>query len=157
MDYPIHIAAISMDLSILHSKGSQVEIYNLSLVGTQNLVTLIFTKTTFCRLRNTKCMSHILSNSCSSRSIRTPLKSINHASKNCIYERYMYHYFGAHFTEMQCFAMKKMLSVVTGCFTTKYGQIDVTQENLFIMMVKSLLEVQNTNNSEFECYYTEGL
>ena len=40
----------------------------------QNLVTLIFTKTTFCQCGNTKCMGHILSNSHSSRPIRTPLK-----------------------------------------------------------------------------------
>ena len=49
------------------------------------------------------------SNSRSSRPIRTPLKSINHASKYRIYERY--HYFGAHFTEIRCFAMKKMLKM----------------------------------------------
>ena len=52
-------------------------------------------------------MAHILSNSCSSRPIRTPLKSINHASKYYIYEKF--HYFGAHFTEIQGFVMKKML------------------------------------------------
>ena len=34
----------------------------------------------------------------------------------------------------------------------KYAQNDVTQVKLFIMTVKSLLEVQNTNNSEFECW-----
>ena len=68
-----------------------------SLVGSQNLVYLIFTNTTFCQRENTKLMAHILSNSptCSSRPIRTPFKSINHASKYRIYERY--HYFGANF------------------------------------------------------------
>ena len=34
-------------------------------------------------------------------------------------------------------------------FSRKNGQNDVTQAKLFIMTVKSLLEVQNTNNSEF--------
>ena len=34
----------------------------------------------------------------SSKPIRTPLQSINHASKYGIYERY--HYFGAHFTDI---------------------------------------------------------
>ena len=37
---------------------------------------------------NTKCMTHILSNSRSFRPIRTPLKSINHASKYRIYEKF---------------------------------------------------------------------
>ena len=59
----------------------------ISSVETQNLVALIFTKTTFCQRGNTKRMAQILSNSRSSRPIRTPLKSINHASKYCIYER----------------------------------------------------------------------
>ena len=54
-------------------------------------------------------MAHILSNSRSSRPIRTPLKSINHASKYHIYEKF--NYFGAHFTEIQGFAMKKMLKM----------------------------------------------
>ena len=49
------------------------------------------------------------SNSRSSRPIRTPLNSINHASKYCIYKKF--HYFGAHFTEIQGFAMKKMLKM----------------------------------------------
>ena len=71
------------------------------------------TKTTFCQGGNIKCMVHILSSSCSYRPIRTPLKSINHATKYRIYERY--HYFRNHFTEIGCFAMKKML----GWFTTK--------------------------------------
>ena len=31
MDFPLHIDTISMDLSILHFKGSQVELSNLSL------------------------------------------------------------------------------------------------------------------------------
>ena len=44
-------------------------------VGSQSLVTLIFTKTTFCQRGNTKRMAHILSNSRSSRPIRTPLKA----------------------------------------------------------------------------------
>ena len=34
----------------------------------------------------------------------------------------------------------------------KYAQNDVTQVKLFIMTMKSLLEVQNTNNSEFGSY-----
>ena len=41
---------------------------------------------------------------------------------------------------------------MTGWFSRKNGQNDVTQVKLFIMTVKSLLEVQNTNNSEFGCY-----
>ena len=41
-------------------------------------------------------------------------------------------------------------NVVTGWFSTKTNdQNDVTQVKLFSMTVKSLLEVQNTNNSEF--------
>ena len=78
-------------------------------VGSQNLVTLIFTKTTFFQVGNTKRKAHILSNFCSSRPIRTPLKSIIHASKYGIYEKF--HYFGAHFTEIRRFAMKKMLKM----------------------------------------------
>ena len=78
-------------------------------VGSQNLVTLNFTKKTFCQFGNTKRMAHILSNSHSSRPIRAPLKSINHGTKYPIYERY--HYFGAHFTEIQDFTMKKMLKM----------------------------------------------
>ena len=62
-----------------------------------------------CQRGNTKSKVHILSNSRSSRPIRTPLKSINLASKYHIYERY--HYFGAHFTKIRCFAMKKMLKI----------------------------------------------
>ena len=50
-------------------------LYDISSVGSQNLVTLIFTKMTFCQRWNTKCMAHILSNSRSSRPIRTPLKA----------------------------------------------------------------------------------
>ena len=80
-----------------------------SSVGSQNLVTLIFTKTSVCQGGNTKRMVHILSNSCSSRPIRTPLQSVNHASKYRIYEKF--HYFGAHFTEIRGFAMKKMLKM----------------------------------------------
>ena len=88
-------------------------------------------------------MTHILSNSRSSRPIRNPLKSINHASKYCVYERY--HYFGAHFTEIQRFAMKKMLkmSQLDG-LPQKYVQNVVTQVKLFIMTMKSLLEVKDT-------------
>ena len=41
--------------------------------------------------------------------LRRGIKSINHASKYRIYERYRY--FGAHFMEIQCFAMKKMLKI----------------------------------------------
>ena len=47
---------------------------------------------------------------------------------------------------------KDAQNVVTGWFFTKNGQNDVIQVKFFIMTVKSLLEVQNTNNSEFECY-----
>ena len=81
----------------------------ISSVGNQNLVTLIFTITTFCQGGNTKRIANILSNSHSSRPIRTPLKSTNHASKYCIFDKL--HYFGAHFTEIQGFAMKKMLKM----------------------------------------------
>ena len=123
----------------------------ISSVRSQNLLTLIFTKTTFCQPGNTKCITHILSNSHGSRPIRTPLKSINYASKYPIYERY--HYFGALFTEIQCFAMKKMLkmSQLDG-LPRKYGQNVATQVKLFIMTMESLLEVQNTNNIDFGCY-----
>ena len=95
-------------------------------------------------------MVHIVSNSRSSRPIRTPL-SITHASKYRIYERY--HYCGAHSTEIRCFAMKKMLKMshLDG-LPRKYAQNVVTQVKLFIMTMKSLLEVQNTKNSEFGCY-----
>ena len=99
-------------------------------------------------------MVHILSNSRSSRPIRTPSKSINHGSKYRIYEKF--HYFGAHFTEIQVFAMKKMpkMSLLDGFSQKKKknGQNDVTQVKIVIMTVKSLLEVQKTNNSEFGCY-----
>ena len=44
-------------------------------------------------------------------------------------------------------------NVVCGWFLQKYSQNGVTQVKLFIMTVKSLLEVQNTNYSEFGCYY----
>ena len=59
----------------------------------------------------------------------------------------------AHFTEIQGFAMKTVLkmSLLDG-FSRKNGQNDVTHVKLFIMTVKSLLEVQNTNNSGFGCY-----
>ena len=70
---------------------------------------MIFTKTTFCQRGNTKRTAHILSNSRSSKPIRTPLKSIDHASKYRVYEKF--HYFGAHFTEIRNFAMKKMLKM----------------------------------------------
>ena len=82
-------------------------------------------------------MTHFLSNSGSSSPIRTPLKSVNHASKYRIYESF--HYFGAHFNRDTMFCNEKD------------AQNDVTQVNLFIMTMKSLFEVQNTNNSEFRC------
>ena len=63
----------------------------------------------FCQHGNTKRMAHILSNSRSSRPIRTPLKSINHASKYRIYEKF--HYFTANFTEIQGLTMKGMLKM----------------------------------------------
>ena len=47
---------------------------------------------------------------------------------------------------------KDAQNVVNGWFTTKYAQNDITQVKRFVMTVKSLLEVQNTNNSEFGCY-----
>ena len=49
--------------------------------------------------------------------------------------------------------MKKMLkmSQLHG-LPRKYAQNVVTQVKLFIMTMKSLLEVQNTNNSEFTKY-----
>ena len=37
-------------------------------------------------------------------------------------------------------------------FSRQNGQNGVTQVKRFIMTVKSLLEVQNTNNSEIGCY-----
>ena len=43
---------------------------------------------------------------------------------------------------------KDAQNVVTGWSSMKYAQNDVTQEKLFIMTLNSLLEVQNTNNSE---------
>ena len=77
-------------------------------------------------------------------------KSINHASKYPIYEKknilviILLRYEVLHEKDAQ--------SVVTGCFFTKKGQNDVTQVKLFIMTVKSLLEVQNTNKSKLGCY-----
>ena len=66
-------------------------------------------------------MAHILSNSCSSRPLRTPLKSINHASKYPIYERY--HYFDAQFIRDTMFCHesheKDAQNGVIGWFTTK--------------------------------------
>ena len=121
-----------------------ITVSKISSVGSQNLVTLIFTKTTFFQCGNTNRMAHILSNSHSSRPIRFPLKSINHASKYGIYEKFH------HFTEIRGFTMTKMLKM--DGFSRKNGQNDITQVKLFIMAVKSLLEVQNTNNSEFGCY-----
>ena len=57
------------------------------------------------------------------------------------------------YTEIQGFAIKKgAQNVVTGWFSMKNDQSNVTQVKLFIMTVKSLLEVQNTKNSEFRCY-----
>ena len=53
--------------------------------------------------------------------------------------------------------MKKILkmSLLDG-FSRKNGQNDVTQVKLSVMTVKSLLEVQNTNNSEFGCYLIQS-
>ena len=139
-----------------HNNHFHGNIKNISSVRSQNLVTLIFTKMTFCQRGNTKRMVHILSNSRISRPIRTPLKSINHALKYRIFEKF--HYFGAHFSfEIQGFAMKKILkmSLLDG-FSRKNGQNDVTQVKLSVMTVKSLLEVQNTNNSEFGCYLIQS-
>ena len=46
--------------------------------------------------------------------------------------------------------MKKMLKVsLLDGFPQKKDQSDVSQVKLFIMTVKCLLEVQNTNNSEY--------
>ena len=47
---------------------------------------------------------------------------------------------------------KDAQNVVTGWFSVKKAQNDVTQVKLFIMTLKSLLEVQNSNNSELGCY-----
>ena len=47
---------------------------------------------------------------------------------------------------------KDAQNVIIGWFSTKNGQNDVTQVKLFTMIVKSLLEVKNTNNREFGCY-----
>ena len=97
----------------LSRKGNLLHKYYISSVGSQNLITLIFTKTTFCQRGNTKHIEHILSYSRSSRPIRPTLKSINHASKCCIYERY--HPFG---DTMFCHE-KDAQNVVTGWFSTK--------------------------------------
>ena len=49
--------------------------------------------------------------------------------------------------------MKKMLTMSQlDSFSRKNSQNDVTQVKLFIMTMKSLLEVQNTCNSEFGFY-----
>ena len=47
--------------------------------------------------------------------------------------------------------MKKMLKC-RNWMVFHNGQNDVSHVKLFIMTVKSLLEVQNTINSEFGCY-----
>ena len=47
---------------------------------------------------------------------------------------------------------KDAKNVVTGWFPRKYAQNDINKVKLFIKTVKSLLQVQNTNNSEFGCY-----
>ena len=48
---------------------------------------------------------------------------------------------------MVCLEKKDAQNVVTGWFTThKYAQNDITQVKLFVMTVKSLLELQNTLN-----------
>ena len=61
-------------LSLFSDAGNmRMGINRISSVGSQNLVTLNFTKTTFCQCVNTKRMAHILSNSRSSRLFRTPL------------------------------------------------------------------------------------
>ena len=60
-----------------------------------------FTKTTLCQRGNTKCMAQI--------SVALDQLENNHASKYRIYEKV--HYFGAHFTEIQGFAMKQMLKM----------------------------------------------
>ena len=64
--------------------------------GSQNLVTLIFTKTTFCNAGIPKAWLTFCQILVALDQLEPPLKSINHASKYRIYERY--HYFGAHFT-----------------------------------------------------------
>ena len=50
------------------------------------------------------------------------------------------------------FHEKDAQNIVIGWFSTKNDQNDVTQAKLFIMTVKYLMKVQNTNNSEFGCY-----
>ena len=104
----------NFDLSPLDMSG---RLLYTSSVGSRNLVTLIFTKTTFCQCGNIKRMAHILSNSPSSRPIRTPLKSIYSASKYRIYDRY--HQFGAHFYRDTMFCHEKgAQNVITGWFVT---------------------------------------
>ena len=84
-------------------------------------------------------MAQILSNSRSSRPIRTPLKSIDHASKYRIYE--IYHYFGAHFTEIRHF---------TGLSITRlWGRNSAP-----FPMPKSIFFSQfQTKNSQFEIFF----
>ena len=57
---------------VVYKKLTQKAVKSILSVGSQNLVTLIFTKTTFCQGVNSKCMAHILTNSSRSRPIRTP-------------------------------------------------------------------------------------
>ena len=86
-------------------------------VRSQNLVTLIFTKTTFCQRGNTKRMAHILSNPHSSRPIRTPL---NHQS--CFKISYLWKIplFWCSFNRDTRFCHEKDdHNVVTGWFFTK--------------------------------------
>ena len=82
----------------------------------------------------------ILSNSRSSRPIRTHLKSINYASKYRIYVRY--HYFGVHFTKIGLFCHEKdAQNVVTGWFTTKicskWGKSSETLHNDSVIFIGS--------------------
>ena len=119
MEFVLAASPISISVMLsccLHIKLSKilwttfhVDLLSKSSVGSQNPITLIFTKMAFCQCGHTKRMAHILSNSRSSRPIRTPLKSINSASKYLIYGKF--HYFGSHFTEICGFALKKMLKM----------------------------------------------
>ena len=113
---------------------------------------LIFTKTKFCQRGNTKRMAHIQSNSLSSRPIRKPLKK----HQSCFKISYLWKipHFGCIFypDRMFCHDEKDAQKVVTGWLPRKNYQNDVTQKKIFIMTVKSFLEVQNTNNSGFGCY-----
>ena len=108
---------------------------NISTFESQNPVTLIITITTFCQCGNNNHMVHILSTYCSTRPIRTPLKSVSHASKYCIYVRYFY--LGDHFiafTEVRVF------------YHEKDAQNVVTRVKLFIICSKCQTSSETLHN-----------